>query len=126
MPAFVLYESNGKIDSLFSGPEDLVAQQGFDYLPASGNESSKTHYVDVSNDEAVIAAKDSLNFTHSVDGLRVLFTGLPPGTLVAVNNVEVAADGQDDEIEFDVPGTHTIKLNPPLQYLGETLEVTVG
>ncbi|MGP9796212.1 hypothetical protein ACT3UJ_02455 [Halomonas sp. 86] len=82
-----------------------------------------THYVDVETREI----KDKQPLAYEVDnsGLTVTLTDLPSGLAVEANGQRAITDSEPLVITFDVPGTYRIELSGLVEYLNETLEVTV-
>lgn len=93
-------------------------------IPGAFETDMDKYYVRVS-DELVIE-KDTLNLTTHVEGLMVTVSGLPDGSLISVNEMSATPESEALSIEFDLPGTYTIEIEPPVQYLAQTLEVTVN
>ncbi len=124
---FCFYASDGQIESVLTAPDEHLAKiQERAYVPCSADVVDTTHYVDLTGAEPVTVEKAPLDATHTVAGLVVSFPSLPEGTHVEVSGQEVIADAAGAEIEFELPGTYTIRLSGLVEYLDETLEVTVG
>lgn len=124
---FAIYDSSGVIDSIFSGEESECRLNSLTYLPCSSDISDRTHYVSSPEATPAIAEKEPIGGRHQVRGFEVTIEGLPPGTSIEVDKaVAISGGGGVDTVEFDTPGTYTIKLRPPVQYLDETLEVKIG
>ena len=121
---FLFYDADGRITAQFSAPSARYARrQGQRYALASGHESASTHYVDVATRQ--VRAKRSLELSQRIDGMTITLDGIPAGVTVATNGQQVVTDGTPLVITFDVPGTYRIQLNGHIEYLEETLEVTV-
>lgn len=118
------YSPSGAISFIFDGRESDCRLNGDTYIPCEYGVLDTTHYVDVSG-APVIREKRPLDTAMEQAGLEVTFTALPPGLTLKVGELQVITDG-DDVVEFDVPGTYTIELSGLVEYLDETLEVTVG
>lgn len=123
---YILYFESGEIESIFFGPEELAKEQGMVYIPGSEGVSEKTHYVDTSSKKHTAKEKQAINTRHKIEGLTVVFSELPPGTVVSVNDNRTVSDKDGLVIEFDVPDTYYIELTPSPQYLREALEVFLG
>lgn len=122
MSHFALYDDDGRIVSIFTGNISSASLQGRYFIPCSEDISDVTHYV--SGRE--IFSKHKMNAKHTIDALCVTITDLPPGLTLRVAGSELVTDGSSTEIEFDLPGTYAIELSGLVEYLDETLEVTVG
>ena len=122
MSQFALYDDDGRIESIFTGDTSSASLQGRHFIPCSEDISDVTHYVS----DGEISTKHKINTNHAKDGLCVTFTDLPPGLTLRVEGGELITDGSSTEIEFDLPGAYTIELSGLVEYLDETLEVTVG
>lgn len=113
---FAVYDDHGRIVRVIAGP--------YDYLPCDESVRDDTHYVDV--DAGEIQPKRPLETHQGVDGLTVTLMGLPAGLAVATNNMETVTDDQPLVIEYDLPGTYTVRFSGHVQYLDHEMEVTVG
>lgn len=125
---FCLYDPvSGEILGLMESPVvEHVEAQGLPYLSAGEDVSDEIHFVDLSSTPPSIVNKQVLDVGTSVTGSSVTLTGLPDGTLVSTEGLEGFPDNGELEIEFDIPGVYRIELFPPPQYLGTSLEVTIG
>lgn len=83
-----------------------------------------THYVDVATHE--IKEKQPFDYDVTVSGLTATITGLPEGLTVETNGMETTTDDQPLVIEYDLPGTYTIRFSGRVRYLDRVEEVTVG
>lgn len=99
-----------------------VAQTSYTYVLAPEGVSDTTHYVE--NGE--IRQKKALAFDMSLDGLLVTFDGLVSGLTVTTNGTETKTDNQPLVIEYDLPGTYSIRFSGHVRYLDHEMEVTVG
>lgn len=115
---YATYSADGRIDAIIGNY--------FGVVKCTGEESSDTHYVDISVEPHELKEKEPLSLSQEADGLTVTITGIPEGSQVLLDNGDTVADGEPLTIEFDLPGTYTIEIEPPVQWLAETLEVTVG
>tara|TARA_R110001583_G_scaffold28600_1_gene101181 strand:+ start:2233 stop:2574 length:342 start_codon:yes stop_codon:yes gene_type:complete len=107
---------DGAIQQVISGP--------YLYAPCTEEVSDVTHYLEVSSGD--IKPKKSLITQCVVAGLSATFDGLPSGLKVQTNGFLTVTDTDPLEIHYDVPGTYEIRLRGHVEYLDETLEVTVG
>lgn len=127
MSMYVLYDPDtGEIDSLFSGTEEAAAMQGWAFLPNTVDAGDTTHYVDVSNTPHQIKPKGALEYLMDTAGLEVIFSGLPSGTVIDFEGVQLTAEGVEDSLVFDRPGTYLISLFGPVEVQDDFLEVSVG
>lgn len=121
---YLFYDADGRITAQFSAPSARYARrQGQRYALASGHESAATHYVDVATRQ--VRAKRTLDIDQHVEGMTVTLDSMPAGVTVATNGKQAVTDGTPLVITFDVPGTYHIQLVGHIEYLEETLEVTV-
>jgi len=120
--------SSGRITRTIDCPENIVGGQlGYGeavfVLPDDYPDGiDETHYIN----DGGIAEKLPLALQHEPYNLSSVIEGVPPGSLVLVEDVEVFSDSTTVEVEFDAPGTYEIRIYPPPQYRDEVLEVTVG
>ncbi|MGM0858668.1 MAG: hypothetical protein ACQEW0_16545 [Pseudomonadota bacterium] len=103
----------------------VVKEQGHPYLEVDDSVGDDSHYVDLSSSSPKVRAKESLDTSHTVNGLSVDFEGLPPGTKVEVEGRALIADGKDDGIEFETPGTYFFDFSPPPMFLPTHMEVVI-
>tara|TARA_R110001583_G_scaffold18501_3_gene73544 strand:- start:5451 stop:5810 length:360 start_codon:yes stop_codon:yes gene_type:complete len=113
---YAMADSSGRILQTLSGP--------YSYTPCEEDVSDTTHYVDAGSD--VILAKSPLDYDFVVEELTVTVTGLPEGLSVSTNGLTTITDAEPLVINYDVPGTYTLRLRGRVEYLDEDLEVTVG
>lgn len=121
MSRYADYEDNGEIFCIVEGEPGAIDTSRL--IEVGENVSDETHYIDMSQAIYFARRRHTFDTSHSIDGLTVTFSNLPPGTIVQVQGHEMLSDG-DDSIEFDVPGTYAVALQHH-QYLDETVEVTV-
>ncbi len=121
MSRYADYEGNGEIFCIVEGDPGAIDTSRL--IEVGENVSDETHYIDMSQAIYFARKRHTFDTSHSIDGLTVTFSNLPPGTIVQVQGHEMLSDG-DDSIEFDVPGTYAVALQHH-QYLDETVEVTV-
>lgn len=126
MKTYVRYDGRGAIEAVIEAPEGYVDTTNTVEIAFNSAVDDLTHYVDLSDKEPVVKRKGPLDTSHAIHGLELAFRALPAGTLIRVERLEGVANGQDDRIDFEVPGTYEIRLSPPPPFLEETLEVTVG
>lgn len=98
-------------------------QTSMRYIRADVSFDDTTHYV---NDEDVIVPRQRYEIAMSVDGLRVIVSGIPSGVRVETNGVDVLTDGSDLVIDYDLPGTYSIALTGRVDYVDDVREVTLG
>lgn len=113
---YAVADSHGRIFQTLSGP--------YSYHPCGEDVSDTTHYVDVSTGE--IMPKRSLETPMWIDDMTVTLEELPAGVAVTTNNMTAVSDHEPLAITYDVPGTYEITLKGHVEYLDQTLEVTVG
>ncbi len=124
---FCLYDTGGRIDAVLTVPDEETARlQGMKYVACDVDTIDTTHYVDLSGRDPVVKEKSPLDTPYNVYDLVVVFPSLPKGLLVDVDGQELVTDGGYTEIEFELPGTYTIRLSGLVKYLDETLEVAIG
>ena len=99
-----------------------VAQTSYTYVLASEDVSDTTHYVK----SGELYPKQELSFSIERDGFVVTLTGLPAGLTVATNGMDTVTDDTPLVIEYDLPGTYTIRFSGHVRCLDHELEVTVG
>lgn len=118
------YDESGRIHSVTHGPLCV-----FENMPrkieCDPYVSDDTHYVDLKG-EPSIEVKKPIKPLVEATGLFAVLSGIPAGSTVSVGNISDVVDDGELTIEFDLPGTYSIEINPPPQFLDETLEVTVG
>jgi len=126
---WAIYESDGRIDSIFRGAEQqalLQLEEGNRLVEVTEDVTDETHFVDLDGDTPISKSKRAFDVSYGVAGLTVTLQSLPYGSVVMVGPLETVADESPVEIEFDAPGTYEIRIYPPPQYRDEVLEVTVG
>ncbi len=122
MQHFAFYSDGGRIDWVLSAPSsDYANMQGGDYLPCDELVSDDAHYVAGGE----ILPKQTLDTSHQVSGLEVVFSALPQGLLIEVAGESMIAEGGNDSIEFELPGTYRVRLFGSVPHLDQELEVTV-
>lgn len=120
---YVVYDDTGKIQHTINTPENqaptvnALEVEGGDMLDIS-------HYVDL--ETITLREKKAVDLSHTISGLSVAFSFLPVDTKVFIKGQGSTVDAEGLEIEFDMPGTYEIYIDPPPQYKAETLEVTIG
>lgn len=120
---FCFYDTSGAITStLVASDKDTADMQGGSYLPCDSNVNDVSHYVLEGN----VLARRPYDYVLSVEGMTATLKGLPSGAVVGVLGESVEADDLPTELDFELPGTYTIELSGLVEYLDETLEVTVG
>lgn len=113
---YAMATSNGAIQQTISGP--------YLYIACDDDVSDTTHFVDV--DAGDIRPKRPLEISYWTDGMTVTLDALPGGLAVSSNNKSAVTDDDPLVITYDVPGTYEITLKGHVEYLDQTLEVTVG
>lgn len=83
-----------------------------------------THFFD--EVAGMILQKAPLDYTLGIEGFTATLTGLPSGLTVEANGMNTTTDEEPLMITFDVPGTYRIELSGLVEYLDDSLEVTVG
>ncbi len=128
MKRYAFFDESGRINRLYTGPEQEVhLQHTGKFLEVGEEVIDDTHYVDLHSDfDPIIRGKIPLSAEYIDDGLAVVFPSLPAGTRAEVQGLELISDGEPTIIEFDVPGTYEVQFYPPPQWRDEVLEVTVG
>jgi len=125
---FCFYDNEGCVLYVLNAPtKESAERQGGDFLECGEEVSDDSHYVDLISGEPVVKRKLAMELDVVSSGLTVQVVGIPKDSVVSVSGApSVHVDDQPTEIEFDVPGTYGIRINPPPQYRDEVLEVTVG
>jgi len=128
MNRWAVYDQQGRIDSIYSGPDfeaQLQPQDGLEVVPIADELDDVTAYIS----DGVVQPKQPIslittNTPLTADGIdEVIISGIPSGVQVEW------PDGQtdivmDDEISFsvDLPGTYTFRFTA-VPYLDK--EITV-
>ena len=112
---YAMADGHGRIFQTLSGP--------YSYHQCGEEVSDTTHYVDVSTGE--IMPKRPLQTHMRIDDMTVTLEELPAGVTIATNNMTAVSDDEALVITYDVPGTYEISLRGHVEYLDQTLEVTV-
>lgn len=113
---YAVCDLKGVIRSIVSGP--------YYYVECDSDVMDDTHYQDVETKQ--LRPKAPLGYTTEINDLTVTIDALPSGVRVETNGREMVTDHEITEIEYDVPGIYTISLSGHVEFLDETLEVTVG
>lgn len=117
MPRYVVAKNTGEIVRVISGSARYIE------VDNDASIDDQTHYA---NDDNEVLKRRGLTFEHQTDGLIVTLSGLPSGVRVRTNGVETVTDTEPLVVTYDIPGTYEIGLSGHLEYLSETLEVTLG
>lgn len=126
MQYYAEYFPTGEIDGVVYLPgESLNKMKGLFY-PCSEDTTPDTHYVDMSGKAPTIKKREALNVNPIIKGLAVSLPGLPVGSRIEVENMEVIVDAELTSIEFEIPGSYSLGIYPPVKYVNESLEVTLG
>lgn len=113
---YAVADPKGRISWVTTGP--------YLYIACDESVRDDTHYVDVGTGE--IQPKRPIDAEQSIDGLKVTLAGLPAGLTVATNGMDTVTDDTPLVIEYDLPGTYTIRFSGHVRCLDHELEVTVG
>ena len=128
MNRWAVYNQQGRIDSIYSGPDfeaDLQAQGGLEVVPIADDLDDVTAYI--SGGDVQLKQPMSLNTTSTsliADGTdEVIISGIPSDVQVEWpdGQIDTVTDG---EIRFsvDLPGTYTFQLTA-VPYLDQ--EITI-
>lgn len=112
--------------ALESGEIIQVTEGPYLYIACDGAVSDETHYVDTAQADSPIHKKQKLDTEYSVSNLEVHFSGLPIKTSVISEGMSVISDERGVTLEFEIPGTYKIEFHPPLNYMTDSIEVTLG
>lgn len=116
---YAMYSEGGRVE--------IVIGYYFGAMKCEGHETSDTHYVDTTVTPHKMRERQPLTVTTETAALSATLSGIPIGSNIWTDGGDITT--HDDEpltIEFDLPGTYTIEIMPPVQYLDESMEVTVG
>lgn len=94
------------------------------WVETHGGVDSHTHYVNPAT--RTIHGRTEVGAAATTAGLTATIHGVPAGMTVSVGDASLIADGDPVEIEFDAPGRHRIEIGGMVEYMDETMEVTVG
>lgn len=114
---------SGPIDQLYIQHSEEKGERFT--IAGSGDVSRSTHCVRKVDEHVVCRSPAEIR----VDVLGMLATlyGVPPGSTVKVNgSSSTIEESAPLTVEFDIPGAYIIKIDPPVQYRAQSLEVTVG
>lgn len=122
---YIIYEDDGRIASTGKCPAlyfEAQLEGHVDKKIIEGQADPDEHYI---LDEKVVL-KSNLDTTNTVNGLTVTFHALPVGSLVFVQSQSVTVDQGGLVLGFEVPGVYKVRVEPPVEYKAEVLEVTIG
>lgn len=75
----------------------------------------------------ILRAKEKLAPRYTIEGLSIVFCGLPAGTVVDTGAGSMVAGGGEDVVECEAPGAYFIELiGPSAKHAITDVEVTVG
>lgn len=112
---YAMASDKGEILQITSGP--------YRYVACDDTIDDSAHYVGADNN---FYLKELITLDKNVDGLAVTFTDLPEGLEVKTNGMDTITDNEPLVIEYDIPGTYTVRFSGHVRYLDHELEVTVG
>lgn len=128
MHIFAMYLEDGSIDGLLkvAVPEHAHAQGG-NMVECGEDVNQSDHFVDApDNGPPIVRKRASQDVSYSVSGLSVTFPSLEETTLIEVAGSSLLTDAASTVVNFDIPGTYTIRFSGHVRYLDHELEVTVG
>lgn len=115
MKNYAVADDSGNIMQIYSTSNRMI--------PCGERVNDVEYYVD-ENDN--VEHKRPLEFDVATNELTATISGLPAGLKVDSNNNDIITDDMPLVITYDLPGTYEIRLSGHIQYLNQTLEVTVG
>lgn len=122
---FAFYDDEGGITMILEAPSKKFALcQAKDFVECDDSVTYDEHYVDVQ--EKAIREKRHIDAGYVSAGLALTLEGLPKGLNVVTNGVNTVTDNEPLIIEYDLPGTYTVRFSGHAQYLDHEMEVTVG
>lgn len=105
-------------------PSQSWGQSGNGELSTEVDEcvTDATHYI--RDGQAV--EKQALSPSVLVGGFSATVTGLPADLRVSLDGADAMTDGDPLELEFDEPGTYTLRINGGAPYISTEVEITIG